>query len=153
MDSHLSAGYIRVGQVSVPHPLRVQRRRTKGFRLPEDCISVCRPSKYGNPYRAAEYGIDLCLELYEDSMNGRWDRSRWIKSTPNHLDAPLPGPNYWSVRDLHRAFLARFNGEIPIDVARRELTGKMLACYCPLEKDGRHNPCHVDVILKLLEEQ
>ncbi len=31
-------------------PVRIQRKRTKGFRLPTGCIYVGRPSKWGNPY-------------------------------------------------------------------------------------------------------
>jgi hypothetical protein len=35
-------------------PVRIQRRRTKGFKLPSNCIYVGRPSKYGNPYTGWE---------------------------------------------------------------------------------------------------
>lgn len=37
-----------------PHPLRIQRKRTAGFRMPEDAVYVGRPTKWGNPYRAEE---------------------------------------------------------------------------------------------------
>jgi hypothetical protein len=30
-------------------PVRIQRKRTKGFRLPPNCIYVGRPTKWGNP--------------------------------------------------------------------------------------------------------
>ena len=33
-----------------PRPIRVQRRRTKGYRLPPNTIYVGRPSRYGNPF-------------------------------------------------------------------------------------------------------
>ena len=29
---------------------RLQRRRTKGYRLPEGAVSVTRPGRYGNPW-------------------------------------------------------------------------------------------------------
>lgn len=32
-------------------PERVQLRRTKGWRLPPDTITVARPSRWGNPFR------------------------------------------------------------------------------------------------------
>ena len=32
-------------------PIRVQLRRTKGWRMPPNTVSVARPGKWGNPYR------------------------------------------------------------------------------------------------------
>ena len=31
-------------------PKRIQRKRARGWRLPENCIYVGRPTKWGNPY-------------------------------------------------------------------------------------------------------
>ena len=36
-------------------PRRVQRKRTKGWRMPENTVSVCRPGRWGNPFKV---GID-----------------------------------------------------------------------------------------------
>lgn len=32
-------------------PRRIQRKRTKGWRMPANTVSVCRPGKWGNPFR------------------------------------------------------------------------------------------------------
>lgn len=37
-------------------PRRVQQRRTKGWRKPENTVSVARPSKWGNPYPVDQFG-------------------------------------------------------------------------------------------------
>ena len=37
-------------------PQRIQRKRTKGWRMPENTIYVGRGSKWGNPYTVAECG-------------------------------------------------------------------------------------------------
>jgi hypothetical protein len=37
-----------------PHPLRVQRRRTKGWEMPDGAIYVGRPTMFGNPFDDAE---------------------------------------------------------------------------------------------------
>ncbi len=40
-------------------PKRIQRRRTKGWKLPPNTISVTRPGKWGNPFRVgiiSDYG-------------------------------------------------------------------------------------------------
>jgi len=45
--------------------IRVQRRRTKGWRMPANTIYVGRPSKLGNPYKPGEHGTaEECKELY-----------------------------------------------------------------------------------------
>jgi hypothetical protein len=33
-------------------PQRVQRKRTAGWRMPPNTVSVCRPGRYGNPFHA-----------------------------------------------------------------------------------------------------
>lgn len=35
-------------------PIRVQLRRTKGWRMPPNTVKVARPSKWGNPYKTSE---------------------------------------------------------------------------------------------------
>lgn len=40
-------------------PKRIQRKRTKGWRMPEGAVSVTRPGAWGNPFRVgrlSEYG-------------------------------------------------------------------------------------------------
>lgn len=36
-------------------PKRIQRKRTKGWRMPEDAVYVGRPTKWGNPFRLGTY--------------------------------------------------------------------------------------------------
>lgn len=38
-------------------PRRVQLSRRKGWRMPENTVSVARPTKWGNPYKVGEDGI------------------------------------------------------------------------------------------------
>ena len=37
------------------HPLRIQRSRIAGSRMPKDAIYVGRPTKWGNPYKASDF--------------------------------------------------------------------------------------------------
>jgi hypothetical protein len=39
-------------------PKRIQRRRTKGWRMPEGAIYVGRPTRWGNPYRVTGMSAD-----------------------------------------------------------------------------------------------
>lgn len=36
-------------------PIRIQRKRVKGWRLPGNAVSVTRPGKWGNPFKIADY--------------------------------------------------------------------------------------------------
>ena len=58
-------------------PKRIQFKRKKGFKLPENCVRVTRPSRFGNPYkigspRPFERGnietIEEVLQLFEDQL-------------------------------------------------------------------------------------
>lgn len=53
-------------------PIRIQRKRTKGFRLPENTKSVARPGFFGNPFKVGNEDNKLVIGLYED----------WLKNTP-----------------------------------------------------------------------
>ena len=35
-------------------PIRIQRKRTKGWRMPPNTVSVTRPGKWGNPFKVTE---------------------------------------------------------------------------------------------------
>lgn len=104
-------------------PQRVQRKRTKGWRMPEGAVYVGRGSKWGNPYPTGSMyktGGDTWAVL-----NAEWS----IELFREHLNA----------RPYGRQPLAA--GVIT------ELAGKDLACWCPLDK-----PCHADVLLELANE-
>jgi hypothetical protein len=48
------------------HPIRIQRRRTKGWKKPENTVDVTRNSGWGNPYIIGKDGDrDKVIELYE----------------------------------------------------------------------------------------
>ncbi len=101
-------------------PIRIQRRRARGYRMPEGVVYVGRPSRWGNPYRPGD----------PDPMEpGRY------------LDGPGAVRMYrWYLEsrpDLKQA-------------ARRDLRGVSLACWCPVVlPDGRRAPCHADVLLEV----
>lgn len=47
---------------------RIQRKRTKGWRMPKNTIYVGRPTKWGNPFKIGKDGlnnIEKVLEAYE----------------------------------------------------------------------------------------
>lgn len=99
-------------------PKRIQRKRTKGWRMPEGAVYVGRPSKWGNPYTTRGTGCTPQTAV---------DNFRWMLSR-----APV-GDGSWGLV-----------GETAYDTIRRELAGRDLACWCPLDQ-----PCHADVLLEI----
>jgi hypothetical protein len=37
-------------------PKRIQRKRTKGWKMPPNTVSVCRPGRWGNPFKVGPDG-------------------------------------------------------------------------------------------------
>lgn len=103
-------------------PRRIQRKRTKGWRMPEGSVSVCRPGPFGNPFtvRAAEaagYTRECAVAAFRDWLAGNY----WACGSDNY-------------ETRRRTILSRMH----------ELRGRDLACFCPLDQ-----PCHADVLLEL----
>ena len=113
-------------------PVRIQRKRTKGWKMPPNTVYVGRPTKWGNPFKIGEvthvlhrsgawpYEIyadsfhvvnaDHAVRLFKHAMKAHpdWRHERWESGDPS------------------------------------ELRGKDLACWCPLDL-----PCHADVLLEI----
>lgn len=108
------------------HPTRIQLSRRKGWRMPPNTVKVDRSACWGNPYRVGE-PVDM-------SIARQWG----FHMRQSDYVAP-------TAEDAVRKFAAllAFDGAA-MDMIRRELRGKHLACWCPL--DG---PCHADVLLQL----
>lgn len=97
-------------------PMRVQRKRTKGWKMPPNTVYVGRPTKWGNPYRVGQ--------------------SVGPKAEPMSAKNAVAAYRYFVIANQESA--ERFR--LPI----KDLRGKNLACWCPLDK-----PCHADVLLEI----
>lgn len=116
-------------------PERIQRRRTKGWRMPEGAVYVGRPSRFGNPFTVEEHGLPLSIELYRNAISGMWS-----PFPLKHLTDVDYQRNYKAMLTLR----ARIGKGHPAEMVRTELRGRDLACWCPLDQ-----PCHADVLLEL----
>jgi hypothetical protein len=116
-------------------PQRIQRKRVKGWRMPEGAVYVGRPSIYGNPFRI---GVGFCGPTIRRLHTPREITTQfrlWISQETLH-------PMMWD-RELIVA-------HTPLRAAlmRGDLRGKDLACWCPI---GQY--CHADVLLQLANEE
>jgi hypothetical protein len=111
--------------------VRVQRKRTRGYRLPENTVSVTRPGKYGNPFFLANGFI------YVAKNPGS---VLWVPFGGNTIDDVLALYKQWLLGGLK-------SHELPEPPDLTPLKGKNLACFCKLG-----NKCHADVIIEILNE-
>ncbi len=49
-------------------PVRIQRKRVKGWRMPENTVFVGRPTKWGNPYPVEVYGREEAVGKFAESI-------------------------------------------------------------------------------------
>lgn len=104
-------------------PKRIQRKRIKGWRMPERTVYVGRPTEWGNPWKVG------------DHMRLTWPYQ--AGTTEQKIREVVITPELAVV--LYRM---AFTPDQPQAVA--ELGGQDLACWCPLDQ-----PCHADVLLEL----
>lgn len=136
-------------------PQRVQRQRTRGWRMPEGAVYVGRPTVFGNPFQA--YKCDCC---------GYWDvrDDNAVTYLVNHEYVRRPevraNPATWTTKreasreavrlyedELTYWFGGRMKHDQPFREAVESLRGKTLSCWCPPDM-----PCHADVLLHLANQ-
>lgn len=103
---------------------RIQRRRTKGWRMPAGAVNVCRPCDWGNPFRVGDLvGIEA--------------PSVWSKGAMFHYEPVI------TAEIAVLLFRIWVTGRLEEQI-REELAGKDLVCWC-----APGQPCHADVLLEI----
>ena len=152
-------------------PIRVQRRRAKGWRMPPNTVSVARPSRWGNPWPVDDLRRAL-VHAYDWSGNTHEELYRAFFAVPH--GAELANAPWWTAEApaiavrLFRTLADHFHETAPEAYAAwlAPLRGKTLACWCHLcpihaghpggRPLGEHcddcDPCHVDPLLELAND-
>ena len=65
-------------------PERIQRRRVKGWRMPPNTVSVCRPGFFGNPFKvgndaSSQYAVEAYKEWLTDTPEGRFTAKKAVE--------------------------------------------------------------------------
>ena len=120
-------------------PQRIQRKRTKGWRMPEGAVYVGRPTIWGNPFRVGEVAAHRHratthpYDFYADHHRViRADQAvglfrKIIEQPHEHQYVGHATPTPRAIREA--------------------LAGRDLACWCPLNQ-----PCHADVLLEIANQ-
>ena len=133
-------------------PERIQRKRTKGWRMPPNTVSVTRPGKWGNPFNFKS--SDNCWNALALGCRG---------DAKGRQEASVKAFRQWVLNEGGRVKEMEFGvvmeargktfpigprakaGQAPsVDEIKTELRGKNLACFCALDQ-----PCHADVLLEI----
>lgn len=129
-------------------PIRTQRRRTKGWRMPENAVYVGRPSRWGNPFvdgrfialAASAMGVkdwaDAAVILHRAWVSGA------VRIEPLRGRASIEFTEGSLGGSLWIEGVGRY--DLPKSPDLSALRGHDLACWCDLSA-----PCHADVLLEL----
>lgn len=116
---------------------RVQRKRTKGFKLPPNTKCVNRGTKWGNPIKL------IGDQLYIDAGYRRTILDKWVWLWVGDIDDVV-----WLYRKLlngdkfQNKDLQYWSDKLSkLDL--NELKDKNLACFCSI-----FSPCHADVLIE-----
>lgn len=104
-------------------PVRIQRKRTKGWRMPPNSRYCGRPGIYGNPFV-----INLPFQTAEQAVQ-RYDN--WLRGVAEEGRIPY----------------ARERRDKILRLLPKLADYDYLSDWCALDE-----PCHVDVIITLLDE-
>ncbi|BBZ65798.1 hypothetical protein MINS_12270 [Mycolicibacterium insubricum] len=104
-------------------PQRIQRHRTKGWRLPAGALYVGRPTRFGNPFPIDDGDPAEAVDRYRE----------WL-TDPRTIEV-VGGLGFSGYIYYNRG---------PWGPDLNKLRGHDLACWCPLDR-----PCHADVLLEL----
>lgn len=128
-------------------PERIQRKRTKGWRMPENTVYVGRGTKWGNPYRVSYNPYTRFWEVRDANNDLSWVG---YKTFPDKKVAAIQAMNCYtkSLHDLPRSLTLARPLPFSVDDALKELSGKNLACWCPPDQ-----ACHADVLLELANKE
>jgi hypothetical protein len=109
---------------------RIQLSRRKGWRMPENTVSVARPGKFGNPFTI----VDAIESGYATAKTAQ---AFVVECFRDWLGPSQSGRDWWQgpKSDARKAIIFEC---LPA------LRGKDLACWCPIDK-----PCHADVLLEI----
>jgi hypothetical protein len=145
-------------------PERIQRKRTKGWRMPEGAVYVGRGSKWGNPFGPLKTQRALARVPAVEHADREWEYEGRISADGMRHDFFHPGGKvtvchvrYMTASEVVECYRSLLTGEArwPIDFRHNgnyyphgkdiaELAGRDLACWCPLDQ-----PCHADVLLEI----
>lgn len=155
-------------------PERIQRQRTKGWRMPDNTVYVGRPTRWGNPFRFRTYTALARVPAVDGEGDWEYEGRVSAHGTRHDVHHPDGRISVCHVRYMTRAEIVetyrraltrdltpamrsaspsgRFL-DVTVEDVRRELAGRDLACWCALPAPGEPDLCHAAVLLDLANRE
>lgn len=120
---------------------RVQRKRAKGWKMPENTKYVGRPTKWGNPIKIEGD------QIYINASYRRKILDPWVWYNLGDInDVIYLYRKLWDGTKFKNKDLQFWADEFK-KLNLNELRGMDLACFCPPS-----SPCHADVLIELCQQ-
>lgn len=110
---------------------RIQRKRTKGSKMPKGAVYVGRPTKWGNPFAIGKAVPNVTCGIFTAN----------VRATTR--DEAVQGYERW----LSGQWVIENREPPSAESIRAALADRDLCCFCPLDR-----PCHADVLLAIAAE-
>ena len=131
---------------------RIQRRRIKGWKMPDGVVYVGRGSVWGNPFVVGnpsgvfdgKEGRSLGLHNQCENLVPAVTLKGSINFYREMMMGFLAPEMYPWGHEWMREFKQKKGAWLPSEAARSLLRGKALACWCATD-----TPCHADVLLEI----
>lgn len=129
-------------------PERIQLSRARGWHLPDDAVSVARPTRWGNIFWPGQRVITpgaygAIASPYHgcrpSGRHGTGPRAHEIRRVRDRADAVA----------LFASYVRADPSGWPLDDIRCSLGGLSLACWCPLPDLFEPDICHAAILLEL----
>ncbi len=133
-------------------PIRIQRTRTKGAKMPPNTVVVTRPGKWGNPFnlKSSAHCWTAIAHGFKADRLGRAAASvamfsSWVKQgKPVEIDCGLVAESKKKPVRVSSSPVIKTIAPPSMDEIKAELRRKNLACWCKIGE-----PCHGDWLLEV----
>lgn len=147
-------------------PTRIQRRRVKGWRMPQGAVNIGRPGPWGNPFQINDYtGLKRVPAVVDEGAAWEYEGRISADGAVHPFQCPdgqiINCTVYYMTREeIVETYRRALTGDLTpsmrsalpsgrfltytVEDVRRELAGKTLACWCSLDQ-----ACHGDVLLSI----
>ena len=122
-------------------PKRIQRQRTKGWKMPANTVYVGRPTVWGNPFIGEGAMMAYRSWLMRDCVPYI---AVWCPCCEQSFVVTGAGMSVQIEQTMYDGFSEMLDARDAILKNVDEIRGKDLACWC-----GPDDPCHADVLLEL----
>ena len=125
-------------------PKRIQRKRTKGWRLEDHTTSplgaayVGRPTRFGNPYRLIRRDTGWTVQFGDHGVG--------VGTFPTDAEARR------YATEAFRVWINQPEQADTLRLFRALLHGRDLTCWCPLPATGLPDHCHASVLLEIVNQ-